>query len=158
MNQNQDISSFEIELSKRYERGIVIETNITSIINPSQIILEIEDGFIGRLSVLDLSWCLPEGEAEFKKFKVGDRIQCVVLNIDFPNQQVILSRKHLSTPTSETVAWERIERGEEFYADIVESFNNTTIIKTKENLYGIINNNLRQNSTGKIRVKVNSKT
>ena len=157
MNQNQDISSFEIELSKRYERGIVIETNITSIINPSQIILEIEDGFIGRLSVLDLSWCLPEGEAEFKKFKVGDRIQCVVLNIDFQNRQVILSRKHLSTPTSETVAWERIERGEEFYADIVESFNNTTIIKTKENLYGIINNNLRQNSTGKIRVKVNSK-
>lgn len=157
MNQNQDISAFEIEFSKRYERGIVIETNITSIINPSQIILEIEDGFIGRLSVLDLSWCLPEGEAEFKKFKVGDRIQCVVLNIDFPNQQVILSRKHLSTPTSETVAWERIERGEEFYVDVVESFNNTTIVKTKENLYGIINNNLIPNATGKIRVKVNSK-
>ena len=157
MNQNQDISAFEIEFTQKYDRGTVIEANITSIINPSQIILDIEDGFIGRLSVLDLSWCLPEGEAEFKKFKVGDRIQCVVLNIDFPNQQVILSRKHLSTPTSETVAWERIERGEEFYVDVVESFNNTTIVKTKENLYGIINNNLIPNATGKIRVKVNSK-
>ena len=157
MNQNQDISAFEIEFTQKYDRGTVIEANITSIINPSQIILDIEDGFIGRLSVLDLSWCLPEGEAEFKKFKVGDRIQCVVLNIDFPNQQVILSRKHLSTPTSETVAWERIERGEEFYVDVVESFNKTTIVKTKENLYGIINNNLIPNATGKIRVKVNSK-
>jgi predicted DNA helicase len=157
LNQNQDISAFEIEFTQKYDRGTVIEANITSIINPSQIILDIEDGFIGRLSVLDLSWCLPEGEAEFKKFKVGDRIQCVVLNIDFPNQQVILSRKHLSTPTSETVAWERIERGEEFYVDVVESFNKTTIVKTKENLYGIINNNLIPNATGKIRVKVNSK-
>ncbi|MCB9257044.1 MAG: AAA family ATPase [Chitinophagales bacterium] len=157
MNQNRDISQFEIEFTQKYDRGTVIESNIISIINPSQIILDIEDGFIGRLSVLDLSWCLPEGEAEFKKFKVGDRIQCVVLNIDFPNQQVILSRKHLSTPTSETVAWERIERGEEFYVDVVESFNNTTIVKTKENLYGIINNNLIPNATGKIRVKVNSK-
>lgn len=157
MNQNQDISQFEIEFTQKYDRGTVIESNIISIINPSQIILNIEDGFIGRLSVLDLSWCLPEGEAEFKKFKVGERIRCVVLNIDFPNKQVILSRKHLSEPTSNTVAWERISRGDEFYADIVESFSTTTIVKTKENLYGIINNNLIPNATGKIRVKVNSK-
>lgn len=157
MNQNQDISALEIEFAQKYGRGTVIEANITSIINPSQIILDIDNGFIGRLSVLDLSWCLPEGEAELKKLKVDDRIQCVVLNIDFPNRQVILSRKHLSTPTSETLAWERIERGEEFYVDVVESFNNTTIVKTKENLYGIINNNLLQNATRKIRVKVNSK-
>ena len=157
MNQDQDISLPDSEFAKQFSRGNVIETNIVSIINPSQIILEIGDGFIGRLSVLDLSWCLPQGEAEFKKFKVGDRIQSVVLGIDLPNKQIIFSRKHLIEPTSDTVAWERISRGDEFYADIVESFNNTTIVKTNNNLYGIINNNYLQNSEKKIRVKVNSK-
>lgn len=149
--------SFELEFAQKYGRGTVIETTIISIINPSQIVTAFAGSFIGRLSVLNLCWCLPEGEAEFKKYRIGDQIECVVLDIDFPNQQIILSRKHLLTPTSDTVTWERIERGEEFYADIVESFNNTTIVKTKENIYGIINNNLLQNSTEKIRVKVNSK-
>lgn len=157
MDQNQNISADDIVFIQKYERGTVIESKITAIINPSQIVFDIEDGFIGRLSVLDLSYCLPEGEAEFKKFKIGDLVKCIVLSIDLPNRQVILSRKHFSPPISETVAWERIDRGEEFYADIVESFNNTTIVRTKENFYGIINNNLLQSTTGKLRVKVNSK-
>lgn len=147
----------EAEFNEKYSRGTVIESTITTIINPSQLIVEFENDFIGRLSILDLSWCLPEGEAEFKKFKVGDRIHCVVLNIDFPNKQVVLSRKHLSEPASSTVTWERIERGDEFYADVVERYNNTTIVKTNDNLYGIINNNYLQNSEKNIRVKVNSK-
>lgn len=157
MDQNQNISANDVVFTQKYERGTVIESIITAIINPSQIVFDIEDGFIGRLSVLDLSYCLPEGEAEFKNLKVGDRIKSVVLNVDLPNRQVILSRKHFLPPISETVAWERIDRGEEFYADIVESFNNTTIVRTKENFYGIINNNLLQSNTGRIRVKVNSK-
>lgn len=157
MDQNQNISADDIVFIQKYERGTVIESKITAIINPSQIVFDIEDGFIGRLSVLDLSYCFPEGEAEFKNFEVGDLVKCVVLSIDLPNRQVILSRKHFSPPISETVAWERIDRGEEFYADIVESFNNTTIVRTKENFYGIINNNLLQSTTGRLRVKVNSK-
>lgn len=157
LDQNQNISANDAVFIQKYEPGTVIESVITAIINPSQIVFDIEDGFIGRLSVLDLSYCLPEGEAEFKNFQVGDLIKCVVLNVDLPNRQVILSRKHFSRPISETVAWERIDRGEEFYADIVESFNNTTIVRTKENFYGIINNNLLPSSTGRIRVKANSK-
>jgi len=156
-NLKSSLTISELEFAEKYGKGTVIETNITAIINPSQIVTDFGEGFIGRLSVLNLSWCLPEGEAKFKAFAVGDTIKCVVLDIDFSNQQVILSRKHLTEPTSNTVAWERIERGEEFYADIVESFNNRTIVKTKENLYGIINNNLIQNTTERIRVKVNSK-
>lgn len=153
MDTNSDILAFE----EKYGRGTVIETIITSIINPSQIITYFEDGFIGRLSVLNLSWCFPEGEVEFKKYKVGDRIRCVVLYIDFLNQQVILSKKHFSKRVSETLSWERIERGDEFYVDIIESYNNTTLVKTKDNLYGIINNNFLQNEIKRIRVKVNSK-
>lgn len=155
MEANQSIS--EIEFNEKFGRGSVIETTITAIVNPSQIITDFYEGFIGRLSILNLSWCLPSGEAEFKKFKVGDRIQCVVLDIDFQNRQVILSQKHLTKPISDTLTWERIERGDEFNVEIVESYNNTTLVKTKENLFGIISNNFINGSSDKIRVKVNSK-
>jgi predicted DNA helicase len=152
---NKSIS--ELEFTEKYGRGSVIVTTITSIIHPSQIVTDFNEDFIGRLSVLNLSWCLPTGEAEFSRLKVGDRIECVVLDIDFPNRQVILSQKHLSKPISDTLTWERIERGDEFNAEIIESYNNTALVKTKENLYGIINNNFIQDSSTKIRVKVNSK-
>ena len=155
MELNQTIS--ELEFTQKYGRGSVIETTITAIIHPSQIVTDFGEDFIGRLSVLNLTWCLPQGEVEFKKYKIGDRIQCVVLEIDFPNKQVILSRKHLSKPVSDTLTWERIERGDEFNVDVIETFNNTTLVKTKDNLYGIISNNFIQDSSEKIRVKVNSK-
>ncbi len=155
MELNQTIS--ELEFTQKYGRESVIETTITAIIHPSQIVTDFGEDFIGRLSVLNLSWCLPQGEVEFKKYKIGDRIQCVVLEIDFPNKQVVLSRKHFSKPLRDTLTWERIERGDEFNVDVIETFNNTTLVKTKDNLYGIISNNFIQDSTEKLRVKVNSK-
>jgi superfamily I DNA and/or RNA helicase len=107
--------------------------------------------------LLDLSWCLPSGEAEFKKLKIGDRIKCVVLEIDFDNTQVILSQKHIEKPISETLKWERIERGDEFIVNVLETYNNTTLVKTEDNFYGIISNNFIEDSSSKLRVKVNSK-
>lgn len=157
MRIDKEISTFELEFTEKYGRGTVIETTITAIIYPSQILTDFFEDFIGRLSVLNLSWCLPTAEAEFRKFKVGDRIKSVVLDIDFPNKQVILSQKHLSKPISDTLTWERIERGDEFNVEIIESYNNTTLVKTKDNLYGIISNNFVGNSTNRMRVKVNSK-
>ncbi|MEO5775305.1 MAG: AAA domain-containing protein [Flavobacterium sp.] len=157
MTPNTEISKFELEFNQKYGRGSVIETTITDIIHPSQIITDFGEGLIGRLSVLNLSWCLPNGEAELKQYKTGDRIQCVVLAIDFTDQQVILSKKHLTKPISETLTWERVERGDEYNVDVIEKFNNTTLVKTKDNLYGIISNNFLQGTSNKIRVKVNSK-
>lgn len=142
---------------ERYPQGTIVDVSISMIIQPSQIVTEFGDGFIGRLSVLNLSWCLPEGEVEFKKYKEGDRVQCVVLDIDTLNKQVILSKKHLINPISQTLTWERIERGDEFNADIIENFNNTTLVRTKDNLYGVINNSFLEDTSDRIRVKVNSK-
>ena len=131
MQSTQNISTFELDFNSKYGKGTIIETNISAIIEPSQIITDFVEGFIGRLSVLNLSWCLPEGEVEFKTYKVEDRIQCVVMDIDFPNRQVILSKKHLLKPLSETLTWERVERGDEFYVDVIETFNNTSLVKQR---------------------------
>ncbi len=148
---------FEDLFLKKYLPGTVVETTIAKIIKPSQIVTIFDNGFIGRLSLLNLSWCLPQGETELKKYKVGDRIECVVLEIDFPNKQVILSSKHLKKQLSDSLAWERIERGDEFDAVVVEKFSNTTLLKTKNNLYGILNNSFITDTSTKYRVKVNSK-
>jgi superfamily I DNA and/or RNA helicase/predicted RNA-binding protein with RPS1 domain len=140
-----------------YEIGSIIETKIVSIIQPSQIVTTFNNEYIGRLSLLNLSWCLPSAENELKGYKIGDRIQCKILEIDNSNKQVTLSRKHLFKPISDTLTWERIERGDEFQVEVIEYYNNTTLVKTKENLYGVITNNFIDVSANSIRVKVNSK-
>jgi hypothetical protein len=64
-----EISKFETEFTKQFGKGTVIETTVTDIILPSQIITDFYEGFIGRLSVLDISWCLPDAEQLFKKIQ-----------------------------------------------------------------------------------------
>ena len=46
-----EISKFETEFTKQFGKGTVIETTVTDIILPSQIITDFYEGFIGRLSV-----------------------------------------------------------------------------------------------------------
>jgi len=152
-----EISKFETEFNKQFGKGTVIETTVTDIILPSQIITDFYEGFIGRLSVLDMSWCLPDAEQLFKKIQKGDRIQCVVLNIDFQNKQVQLSQKHLVKPVSDSIKWERIERGDEYNASIIEELNDSYILKTDKGIYGLIHKSLINDSSNKLKVKVNSK-
>ncbi|MBI1779792.1 MAG: hypothetical protein HYR66_00180, partial [Sphingobacteriales bacterium] len=157
MIESENISSFEQKFTRLYGKGTVIETNITAIIKPSQIITVFYEGFAGRLSVLDMSWCLPEGEEKFRNSKVGDRIKCVVLSIDFQNKQVMLSQKHLIKPLSDTIKWERIERGDEFQADIIDELNDTLLVKTTKGHYGLIHKSLLKLPLESLKVKVNTK-
>lgn len=147
----------EAQFAKKYGKGSVIETTITNIIHPSQIVTGFDVDYIGRLSILNLSWCMPEGEAIFKSYKVGDSIECKILDIDFENKQIILSQKHLLKSLSNTLKWERIERGDEYNVDIIETFYNSSLVKTKSNLFGIIVNNFIEDNSIRLRVKVNSK-
>lgn len=157
MIEPENISFYDGEFARQYGKGTVIETNITAIIKPSQIITVFYEGFTGRLSVLDISWCLPEGEEKFRKSKIGDRITCVVLDIDFKNKQVMLSQKHLAKPLSDTIKWERIERGDEFQVDIIEELNDTLLVKTSKGLYGLLHKSLLKLPGENLKVKVNTK-
>ncbi|MBX9852074.1 MAG: AAA family ATPase, partial [Cytophagaceae bacterium] len=151
------ISSFEQEFTKLYGKGTVIETEVVTIIHPSQIVTEFYEGFIGRLSVLDISWCLPEAEEIFSKLKIGDRIQCVVFDIDFDNKQILLSQKHLSIPLSDSIKWERIERGDEYNGIIKETLNDSYLVKTENGLYGLLHKSIVTDTDTRLKVKVNSK-
>lgn len=153
----QKPTDFENDFIEKYGKGTVVQVTVTDIIKPSQLITNFFEGFIGRLSLLDISWNLPEGEAEFSSLKTGDKIECLVLDIDFINNQVKLSKKHLMPPLSNTTKWKRIERSAEFNAKIVERYASVSLLSTQEGFFGIINNQFLDNTISELRVKVKTK-
>lgn len=157
MVRDNPISSFEKFLAKKYSRGTVIETDIVKIINPSQVITTFDQGFIGRLSLMDISWCYPDAEEQFQKLKVGDRIKAVVIAIDFESKQVKLSQRVLNDPKHETIQWDRIERGDEFNGFVIDEFNTHYLIKTEKGLFGLLNKSLTHEKPDRLKVRVHSK-
>ena len=142
---------------KLFTPGNVVKVTISKIIAPSQIITEYVGGYIGRLSLIDISWSLPQSEQVFKKYKVGDSIDCVIFNIDENSKQVVLTQKHLSKPLIQSVKWERLERGEEFDVDIIQDLNNIYVVQTKNKLFGIVRKSFLNNQSQDLRLKINSK-
>ncbi|WET02738.1 AAA domain-containing protein [Flavobacterium sp. YJ01] len=140
-----------------FTRGSIVKATISKIIAPSQIIIEYVDGYIGRLSLIDISWSLPESEQEFKMYKVGDQIKCVVFDVNEVNKQVILTQKHLVNPINQTIKWERLERGEEFDVEIIQDLDSTYLVQTKNKLFGIVRKSLLNNQTKDLRLKINNK-
>ncbi|MFH7010826.1 AAA domain-containing protein [Flavobacterium sp. FlaQc-52] len=140
-----------------FTRGSIVKATISKIIAPSQIIIEYVDGYIGRLSLIDISWSLPQSEQEFKMYKVGDQIECVVFEVNEVNKQVVLTQKHLVNPINQTIKWERLERGEEFDVEIIQDLNSTYIVQTKDKLFGIVRKSLLNNQTQDLRLKINNK-
>lgn len=142
---------------KLFTPGNVVKVKISKIIAPSQIITDYVGGFIGRLSLVDISWSFPQSEQLFKKYKVGDTIDAVIFNVDEKNKQIIITQKHLVKPSSQTVKWERLERGEEFDVEIVQNLNNIYIVQTKNKLFGIVRKSLVDSQNNEFRLKINSK-
>ncbi|PSK92223.1 AAA domain-containing protein [Taibaiella chishuiensis] len=157
MNNSIDISPEQKQFLKTYGVGTVVEVQISSIIRPSQVVTTFNKEFVGRLSVLDISWCLPDGERSLQQFEVGQEIKCVVLAIDFQNKQIKLSQKHLSTPLSDSTSWARIVRGDEYTALILDKLNSSCLVKTSDDLYGLLPWDPEHEVAQEVRVRVNDK-
>jgi superfamily I DNA and/or RNA helicase len=148
----------EIKKDKKlFTPGNVVNVKISKIVAPSQIITDYVGDYIGRLSLVDIAWSLPQGEQLFKKYKIGDIIECVIFHVDENSKQVIITQKHLAKPLIQTVKWERLERGEEFDVEIIQDLNNTYLVQTKNKLFGIVRKSLLNNQTKELRLKINSK-
>lgn len=142
---------------KLFTPGNVVKVKISKIVAPSQIITDYVGGYIGRLSLIDIAWSVPQSEQIFKKYKIGDIIECVIFNVDDERKQVIITQKHLAKPLIQTVKWERLERGEEFDVEIIQDLNNTYLVQTKNKLFGIVRKSLLNNQTQDLRLKINNK-
>ena len=142
---------------KLFTVGNVVNVSITKIIAPSQIVTSYVGGFVGRLSVLDISWSLPQGEEVFKKYKIGSNIQAVILKVDEKKKQIILSQKHLVKPLNQTAKWEKITRGEEVNLEIVQNLHKNYIVKTNNLLFGLLNKNVDKDTLKNENFRINAK-
>jgi superfamily I DNA and/or RNA helicase/predicted RNA-binding protein with RPS1 domain len=150
---------FQNAYKNRYKKGTEVEVEISDIIPPSQIVTKFPGNFTGRLSLMDISWCLPEAQQNFSSYQIGNTIKCSVLDIDFKNRQIKLSQKHLGKPHSDSVKWERIDRGDEMIGTITEDLNTSYVVKSNKGFYGIINKTYCTEKVGnsiKLRVQIKS--
>ncbi|UPT70981.1 MAG: hypothetical protein M0D53_00765 [Flavobacterium sp. JAD_PAG50586_2] len=134
----ESTEDLDITYLKSYLPGQVIDVDVLEVIKPSQIITNCVYGFTGRLSILDLSWCLPEAQDQFEAIKVGDRISCVIVDVDFDSKQIKLSKKHLEKQKSTIIKWTRIDRGDELIGNITEEYLEFDLLKTTEGHYGLL--------------------
>ncbi|WP_456445510.1 30S ribosomal protein S1 [Oceanithermus sp.] len=83
------------ELPEKYPPGTVVKGKITGVTDFG-VFVEIEDGIEGLVHISELDYEHIENPAE--KFKKGEELEVVVLNIDATDQRVSLSRKRLLPP------------------------------------------------------------
>jgi len=88
-----EVNPWEL-VSEKYPKGTVIEGTVRNLANYGAFV-EIEPGIDGLLHVSDISWTKKVTHPN-EVFKKGDRIQCVVLDVDQEKQRVALGLKQLT--------------------------------------------------------------
>jgi len=81
-------------VSQKYPAGTIIDGTVRNLANYGAFV-EIEPGIDGLLHVSDMSWTEKVSHPN-EKYKKGDKVQCVVLDIDLAKQRVGLGVKQLT--------------------------------------------------------------
>jgi len=88
-----EVNPWEL-VAQKYPVGTIIDGTVRNLANYGAFI-EIEPGIDGLLHVSDISWTEKIAHPN-EKFKKGDQVKCVVLEIDQEKQRVALGVKQLS--------------------------------------------------------------
>ena len=88
-----EVNPWEL-VAEKYPPGTIIEGQVRNLTNYGSFI-EIEPGIDGLLHVSDMSWTEKISHAN-EKYKKGDGVECVVLDIDQDKQRVGLGVKQLT--------------------------------------------------------------
>jgi small subunit ribosomal protein S1 len=88
-----EINPWEL-VGEKYPRGTIIEGTVRNLANYGAFV-EIEPGIDGLLHVSDISWTKKVTHPN-EVFKKGDKVKCVVLDVDQEKQRVALGLKQLT--------------------------------------------------------------
>jgi len=88
-----EVNPWEL-VSQKYPPGTIIDGTVRNLANYGAFV-EIEPGIDGLLHISDMSWTEKISHPN-EKYKKGDPVQCVVLDIDLAKQRVGLGVKQLS--------------------------------------------------------------
>lgn len=142
--------------SKSVRPGDSVKGNVAKVL-ASEAILILSKGFIGRLSLFEMSWSFPEAERILKNLQRDQEVDANVLEVDTSRNQIFLTMKRQTEPLSDTIKWHRIERGHEFTGTIREVLNETLLVETEKGLFGLVHKSHWKTLQNEAKVKVVSK-
>jgi small subunit ribosomal protein S1 len=124
------------KVAERYPPGTQIEGVVRNLTNYGAFI-EIEDGIDGLLHVSDMSWVRKIGHPSEVVAK-GDRVKCVVLNVDQDRKRIALGLKQMASDPWEGDIPGRYRRGEVRKGKVTKLTNFGVFVELEPGLEGLL--------------------
>jgi small subunit ribosomal protein S1 len=124
------------KVAERYPPGTVISGVVRNLTNYGAFI-EIEDGIDGLLHVSDMSWVRKVGHPSEVVAK-GDKVQCVILNVDQERKRVALGLKQMASDPWEGDIPGRYHRGDVKKGKVTKLTNFGVFVELEPGLEGLL--------------------
>jgi small subunit ribosomal protein S1 len=124
------------KVAERYPQGTVITGVVRNLTNYGAFI-EIEDGIDGLLHVSDMSWVRKVGHPSEVVAK-GDKVQCIILNVDQDRKRVALGLKQMANDPWEGDIPGRYHRGEVKKGKVTKLTNFGVFVELEAGLEGLL--------------------
>jgi small subunit ribosomal protein S1 len=124
------------QVAERYPPGTVISGVVRNLTNYGAFI-EIEDGIDGLLHVSDMSWVRKVGHPSEVVAK-GDKVQCVILNVDQERKRVALGLKQMANDPWEGDIPGRYHRGDVKKGKVTKLTNFGVFVELEPGLEGLL--------------------
>ena len=130
-----EVNPWEL-VAEKYPAGTIVDGTVRNLTNYGAFI-EIEPGIDGLLHVSDMSWTEKISHAS-EKFKKGDPVECVVLEIDQEKQRVGLGVKQLTEDPWVTAIPEAYHPGMVVHGKVTKITNFGVFVELEDGLEGLL--------------------
>ena len=130
-----EVNPWEL-VAEKYPPGTIIEGQVRNLTNYGAFI-EIEPGIDGLLHVSDMSWTEKISHAN-EKYKKGDPVECVVLDIDQDKQRVGLGVKQLTEDPWVTAIPDAYKPGMVVHGTVTKITNFGVFVQLETGLEGLL--------------------
>jgi small subunit ribosomal protein S1 len=124
------------KVAEKYPPGTVISGVVRNLTNYGAFI-EIEDGIDGLLHVSDMSWVRKVGHPS-EVVNKGDKVQCVILNVDQDRKRVALGLKQMASDPWEGDIPGRYHRGDLKKGKVTKLTNFGVFVELEPGLEGLL--------------------
>ncbi len=124
------------KVAERYPPGTVISGVVRNLTNYGAFI-EIEEGIDGLLHVSDMSWVRKVGHPS-EVVNKGDKVQCIILNVDQERKRVALGLKQMANDPWEGDIPGRYHRGDIKKGKVTKLTNFGVFIELEQGLEGLL--------------------
>ncbi len=124
------------KVAERYPPGTVISGIVRNLTNYGAFI-EIEEGIDGLLHVSDMSWVRKVGHPS-EVVNKGDKVQCIILNVDQERKRVALGLKQMANDPWEGDIPGRYHRGDIKKGKVTKLTNFGVFVELEQGLEGLL--------------------